>query len=1032
MAPTPSNKHDGHTPLNAAREAIKKGETQKAGELLAAVRLDRMTDEEKELLVVVARAVHLERQLASHIKEAKEDNSISLVEAASMLMLCREYMSINPDNPRVQKLASQCRNVLGKAQGDDPAPDGSVLTAAIAVRYLEDNNEIDLDDFQSITEEAAQVLALHDGDLYLNGLKDLSPASAKGLASHTEELSLSGLLTIHDAVAEALAQYAGSELALNGLNEVTPEAARSLSRYRGKLSLNGITQLSAGVAESLAQHKGQALSLNGVEELTSEAATALASYHGELDFWNLTLLSAEAARALSQHPGKLSLYRLESPSDQVCEALDSKLSLKLPGTVISPRIKSLWAIAGKVPSSHLLSIFWGWERRETLSKTTDPDIPGGYGGPLDRPAMTSDEISKEDGRWRYRVTVIQLDNEFPTEELQSEAQKILDAAPHGAPVEITVESGRPGTDSECEYFWGDEEGYREWAGEDDDEDEDDADGDDESDDDEKNEIEPANAMLNKAEEIRKVAKAMEERGEKPRPATIIAALMKQAIVVSAPQVSMVLKTMGFRPSNGEAQKFNPAPDVEDESDGESDQDIENDADDEDSSESSARAEDPRIRRLWKRANTALPTDVLSILWERDGEPDIGRRMEISEEQYPDIPGGYWGEMRKPAIADWSESGAQSLHIRVVIGEISCSTDELQRAFPSEELRTAAQAILDEEDGGSRIIVSVENDVLGGDAECSWYIPDYEEHRCLSGMGRATNQNDAVVESPEDKSDAGFGNRESIDAVLARTNESSDCAWLRDPAGTITNSLGMKFVPISPGEFMMGDPDSGGTETFCHKVRITNPFHLGMFAVTQGEYFAVTGNNPSYYLGKNRPVERLSWSDAMQLCKLLTALPQEAAAGRSYRLPTEAEWEYACRAGTSTDFWFGKTADESKANFSEDGFQSGPQPTLPVGCFAPNGWGLYDTHGNVWEWCADWFDDEYYEKSPQENPSGPETGSHHTLRGGAASNDGTECKSYSRGEASRCDGPSIRVPAQGRYEALGDFGVRLVCCLKNNA
>ena len=171
---------------------------------------------------------------------------------------------------------------------------------------------------------------------------------------------------------------------------------------------------------------------------------------------------------------------------------------------------------------------------------------------------------------------------------------------------------------------------------------------------------------------------------------------------------------------------------------------------------------------------------------------------------------------------------------------------------------------------------------------------------------------------------------------------------------------------------------------------------------------------------------------MQLCELLSALPQEVAAGRSYRLPTEAEWEYACRAGTSTDFWFGKSADDSKANFSENGSQSSPQPTLPVGCFAPNDWGLYDTHGNVWEWCADWFDDEYYERAPQENPSGPESGNHHTLRGGAASNDGTECKSFHRGEASSCDGPSIRVPAHGRYEALGDFGVRLVCCLKNNA
>ena len=294
MAATPTNTHDGHTPLIAAREAIKKGETQKAFDLLAAIRLDRMDDEEKELLVAVARAVHLERQLASHIKEAKEDNSISLVEAASILMMCREYMSINPDNPRVQKLSSQCRNVIDKAQGDDAASDGSVLTAAIAVRYLEDNSESNLKDFQSITEEAAQVLALHDGDLFLFGLKDLSPAAANGLASHTGWLSLIGLVTIHEAVAEALAQHAGSELGLNCLRDLTLETARSLSHYRGSLSL-GITELSAGAAESLARLKGQKLTLNGVKKLTNEAANALASYKGDLHLCGLTSMSAEVA-----------------------------------------------------------------------------------------------------------------------------------------------------------------------------------------------------------------------------------------------------------------------------------------------------------------------------------------------------------------------------------------------------------------------------------------------------------------------------------------------------------------------------------------------------------------------------------------------------------------------------------------------------------------------------------------------------------------------------------------------------------------
>ena len=170
----------------------------------------------------------------------------------------------------------------------------------------------------------------------------------------------------------------------------------------------------------------------------------------------------------------------------------------------------------------------------------------------------------------------------------------------------------------------------------------------------------------------------------------------------------------------------------------------------------------------------------------------------------------------------------------------------------------------------------------------------------------------------------------------------------------------------------------------------------------------------------------TWLQATEYAECLSALEEEKAAGRSYRLPTEAEWEYACRAGTTTDFAFGSVLLPSEANFSENGSQASAQQTCPVGSFQPNDWGFYDMHGNVWEWCSDWFDDEYYGNSPADDPGGPEDGSHHTLRGGAASNAGYECSSYSRGEASSCDGPIDSSPAWGRYEALGDFGIRLVC------
>ena len=325
----------------------------------------------------------------------------------------------------------------------------------------------------------------------------------------------------------------------------------------------------------------------------------------------------------------------------------------------------------------------------------------------------------------------------------------------------------------------------------------------------------------------------------------------------------------------------------------------------------------------------------------------------------------------------------------------------------------------------------EQNLLRYENEEAWPLSDEENDLDDEDLDEEDDDDD-WQEQENDESTEGdglssFGNSESVVAFLKMRNgdHAADC-WLKDPEGTLINSIGMKLVPIEPGEFQMGDPDCDEGENLCHSVRITKNLYIGMFAVTQGEYFSVTGQNPSYFLGKNRPVDHLTWQDAKKFCELLSQLPEEAAAGRRYRLPSEAEWEYACRAGTETEFFFGHVAEPDKANFSDHGGQVSPQPTLPVGCFQPNQWGLYDTHGNVWEWCSDWFDDEYFEASPLEDPAGPDAGDHHALRGGAASNSGHECSSYMRGEASQCDGPSPEVPAYGRFEALGDFGMRVVC------
>lgn len=249
----------------------------------------------------------------------------------------------------------------------------------------------------------------------------------------------------------------------------------------------------------------------------------------------------------------------------------------------------------------------------------------------------------------------------------------------------------------------------------------------------------------------------------------------------------------------------------------------------------------------------------------------------------------------------------------------------------------------------------------------------------------------------------------------------------EPPEAIINSIGMKFVPIPAGEFLMGSPSDcpcgDPDEEFQHRVRITKPFLLGMHQVTQSQYEPVTGENPGFFKGPDLPVEHLTWNEARRFCELLSALPEEQAAGRHYRLPTEAEWEYACRAGTATTFNTGDTLELCKARFATKR-RSSPKLTAPVGSYPPNAWGLFDMHGNVWEWTSDWFSADYFRDSPVDDPQGPATGTHHTLRGGSASVEAHECRCAIRGEAGAVDGPETSTG--NRYPLYGDFGIRVVC------
>jgi len=220
----------------------------------------------------------------------------------------------------------------------------------------------------------------------------------------------------------------------------------------------------------------------------------------------------------------------------------------------------------------------------------------------------------------------------------------------------------------------------------------------------------------------------------------------------------------------------------------------------------------------------------------------------------------------------------------------------------------------------------------------------------------------------------------FDMAQAKTHQKAWADYLGLPVET-TNSIGMKFVVIPPGEFMKGSPEDepgrGDNETL-HKVTLTQPFQMGMHEVTQEQYQKVMGTNLRTVRNSQNPVSQVSWNDAVEFCRKLSDQPEEKAAGYVYRLPTEAEWEYACRAGTTTRYSFGDSESELGGYAWHD--KNSGNTTHPVGGKKPNAWGLYDIHGNVWEWCQDWGGD--YPSGEVTDPAGPSLSSQRINRGGA--------------------------------------------------
>jgi formylglycine-generating enzyme required for sulfatase activity len=260
---------------------------------------------------------------------------------------------------------------------------------------------------------------------------------------------------------------------------------------------------------------------------------------------------------------------------------------------------------------------------------------------------------------------------------------------------------------------------------------------------------------------------------------------------------------------------------------------------------------------------------------------------------------------------------------------------------------------------------------------------------------------------------------------------------------------MKLVLIPAGKFTMGSPEAErkddlavalkeGKDEQQHEVEISKPFYLGVYEVTQKQFKEVMGYHTScfstdgkgkegiqYGKGTNTaqpaggkdtvkgmntddfPVEQVNWEEATEFCKKLTELAAEKKTGLTYRLPTEAEWEYASRGGATSSSPFninGKPSNSlasNQANFNGnspfDGAANGPNLNRPckVGSYKPNGFGLFDMHGNVWEWCADWYGRDYYTKSPRIDPPGPREGSSRVMRGGSWAHPGRLCRSAIR-------------------------------------
>lgn len=247
-----------------------------------------------------------------------------------------------------------------------------------------------------------------------------------------------------------------------------------------------------------------------------------------------------------------------------------------------------------------------------------------------------------------------------------------------------------------------------------------------------------------------------------------------------------------------------------------------------------------------------------------------------------------------------------------------------------------------------------------------------------------------------------------DKTVTRNKSDIGSGLITVKAGKVRVIGGIEVVGIPGGKFIMGSPEeeSGrSADESQHSVTVSS-FWIGKYEITQKQYAEIMGTYPSHFKGENLPVEQVSWDEAIEFCNRF---------GSKYdiecRLPYEAEWEYACRAGTSTTYHWGNAVDESYCWYAVNADNT----THPVGLKMPNSFGLYDMHGNAGEWCMDWYDPAYYSNSPENNPKGPENGNLRILRSGSRASDASYIRAAKRmmfGQQSRSYSVGFRIVILG--------------------